>query len=51
MKNKVSSPILQNQYLHIIQEIEIKSIIGTIKTYEISLKRKHKTMERVCHKG
>jgi hypothetical protein len=51
VKNKVSSPILQKQYLHTIQEIEIKSIIGTIKTYEISLKRKHKTMECVCHKG
>jgi len=50
VKNKVSSPILQKQYLHIIQEIEIKSIISTIKTYEISKKRKHKTMEPVWHK-
>jgi hypothetical protein len=51
MKNKISSPILQKKNLHIIQEIEIKSTIGTIKTYEISLKIKHKTMECVCHKG
>jgi hypothetical protein len=51
VKNKFSTSILQKKYFYIIHEIEIKSTIGTIKTYEISLKSRHKTMEWVCHKG